>query len=127
MSNVFTLDALRQETISRYEPTVFELSDGSTVELPSILRLGKKDRDSVLKSIEAVSELDGESFDDEEEYAEKVCDYIESIFSLVANKPRKLLAELDHEDVKVKVSMYTAVLGKWMGESQLGEAKPSPA
>ena len=42
MSNVFTLDALRAETIRRYAPTVIDLGGGSEVELSSILRLSEK-------------------------------------------------------------------------------------
>lgn len=130
MSNVFTLDALREETIKRYEPTVVVLSDESAVELKSVMRLGKKDRDAVLAAIEEINELDEFNDDDDDavdEYAGKVCASIEKVFRLIADKPKRLLSELDHEVPAVKVGLYTAVLSRWMGESQLGEVESSPA
>lgn len=129
MSNVFTLDALRQETLSRYAPTVVVLPDESTVELQSILRLGKKDREAVVAAIDEIKDLDDDEDDDEvvDEFSESVCASIEKVIKLIANKPKKLLAELDHDDPRIKVTMYTSVLSRWMGESQLGEAEPSPA
>ena len=136
MSNVFTLDALRDETIKRYEPVEILLSDDSSIELTSVLRLAKKDREAVLATIEdvleeIVGEIEDEFDEDDDEqvdrYAEKVCESIEKVFKLIANKPKRLLVELDHEEPKIKVSLYTAVLSRWMGETQLGEAESSPA
>lgn len=130
MSNVFTLDSLREETIKRFEPVEVLLADGSSIELKSLLRLGKKDRDAVLAAIEEINALSEDSQDDEEignEYADKVCESIEKVFKLIASKPKRLIAELDHEDSTLKVTLYTAVLSRWMGESQLGEVESSPS
>lgn len=131
MSNAFTLDALREETLKRYEPFVISLADGSSIELKSVLRLGKNDRDAVVAAIEEISDLDDEIDENDEdlvdEYSTKVCDSIEKVFRLIASKPKRLLAELDHEDPQIRATLYTSVLTKWMGESQLGEAKSSPA
>lgn len=130
-NNVFTLDALREETLRKYEPVVVELSDGSSIQLISALRLGKKDREEVIKAVDDIGEIN-DGFDDEDEeaanfYAEQVCDCIERIFRLIASKPKRLISELEHSDPKIKATLYTAVLGKWMGETQLGEAESSPA
>lgn len=132
MSNSFTLDALRQETIRRYAPTEIELSDGSKVELKSIMKLGKKDRESVLDAISEINDID--SFDDDEddedvvaEWSAKICVVVGKILKLIANHPRKLLSELDHEDPQIKANLHTAVLTEWIGKSQLGEAEPSPS
>lgn len=130
MSNVFTLDALREETIKRFEPTLIELNDGSRIELKSVLRLGKKDRDSVLAAIEEINGI--EDFDDDDddavaEYSEKVCESISKVFKLIADKPKRLLTELEHDEVTIKVGLYTAVLSRWMGDSQLGEVESSPS
>lgn len=132
MSNAFTLDALREETVRRYEPVELILSDGSSIELKSVLRLGKRDRDAVQAAMEEVSEIGDSDIDDEDddavdEYAEKVCDSIAKVFKLIASKPKRLLVELDHDVPSIKASLYTAVLGRWMSESQLGEAESSPA
>lgn len=131
MSNVFTLDALRQETIRRYSPTEIDLGDGDTVELKSLLRLGEKDRKAVVSAIEEINDLEFDEDDDDEdsiaEWSESVVDACSKIFKLVASSPKKLIAGLDHEDPTIKANLYTAVLTRWVGESQLGEAASSPA
>ena len=131
MSNVFTLDALREETVKKFEPVTVKLSDDSTVELRAVLRLGKNEREAVAAAIDEISKIDDDIDDDDEdavdEYAEKIIDSIEKVFKLIATKPKKLLAELDHEDPQIKVSLYTALLQKWIGETQVGEAGSSPA
>lgn len=129
MSNVFTLDALREETIRRYSPTEVDLGDGETVELKSLLRLGEKDRKAVLAAIEEINDIDQDDEDDESvlEWAEAVVDACSKIFRIISSSPKKLTTRLDHEDPTIKANLYTAVLTRWIGESQLGEAKPSPA
>ncbi|QFG10395.1 tail assembly chaperone [Mycobacterium phage Anthony] len=131
MSNAFTLDALREETIARFEPTRVTLSDGTVVELKSILRVGQKAREAVIAAVEEVRELNGDEFDDEDELADElaglISEAVAKIFRLIASKPKKLLAELDHEDAQIKASLHTAVLTRWIGESQLGEAVSSPS
>lgn len=130
MSNVFTLDAMRDEIVRRYAPTEIDLGDGDFVELKSILRLTEKDRKAVLAAIEEINALEvGEDDDDEAaaEWAEAVIDSCAKIFRLVSSSPKKLVAKLDHEDPTIKASLYTAVLTRWVGDTQVGEAKPSPA
>lgn len=132
MSNLFTLDALREETLRRYAPVKVQLSDGSVVELKSILRLREQDRKEVLESIESLSsyEDDPEVGEDEAiaDYADMVIEVCTKIFKLIA-KPsaKKLLAELDDDDLTIKSNLYTAVLSRWVSESQLGEVESSPA
>ena len=131
-SNVFTLDALREETEKRYEPLTVKLSDGSSIELKPLLRLGKKEREAIQEALEEIEKLDDDEFDDEDEelvdeYAEKVCSIIEKIFTLVSSKPKRLISALDHEEPQIKVTLYTTLLQKWMGETQVGEAESSPA
>ncbi|ALA48132.1 tail assembly chaperone [Mycobacterium phage Phlei] len=127
-NNTFSLDDIRAEVERRFAPTIIELSDDSTVELKPLIRLGQKDREAVLNYINEMSELtDGD--DDElenDDWAEIVCDVAEKVLKLVANSPRKLLEALDHDDIEVKASMYSAVLSRWIGDTQLGEAVSSP-
>lgn len=130
MANVFTLDALREETIRRYSPTTVELGDGKTVELKSLLRLREKERKAVLDAIESINELDYNDDDDEDttaEWADSVARYCNEIFVLIASSPKRLTSGLYHEDPIIKANLYTAVLSRWIGESQLGEAKSSLA
>lgn len=129
-ANVFTLDALREETIRRYAPTEIDLGDGETVELKSILRLGEKDRKAVLSAISEINDLEFDDDDDEEaieEWAEAVVDACGKIFKLIASQPKKLVAKLDHDDPTIKANLHTAVLTRWVGESQVGEAASLPS
>lgn len=126
MSNTFTLDSLREETIKRYEPTKMELSDGTTVSLKSTLRLKKDERKAVVAAMDEIKELEDED-DLTEEWSALVCDAIEKVFRLIASNSRKLIAELDHDDPEIKAALYTSLLSRWMGETQLGEAESSPS
>ncbi|AHJ86392.1 tail assembly chaperone [Mycobacterium phage 40AC] len=129
MSNAFTLDAIREATIRRYAPVQIELSDETTVELKPLLKLREKDRKVVLEAIKEINEIEEseEPDDDDEEFvaewAELVCDAVEKVFRLIANKPKKLLAELDHDDPQIKANLYTAVLSRWVQVSQLGGSR----
>ncbi|QJD50228.1 tail assembly chaperone [Mycobacterium phage Iwokeuplikedis] len=133
MTNVFTLDAVREVTKKKYSPVEIILSDESSVELKPLVRLGKKDREAVVAAIEEIKEindLDDDEDEDEElvdEYAGLVCDAIAKVFKLICSSPRKLIAALEDDDPRVKAEMYTTVLQAWMGETQLGEAESSPS
>lgn len=131
MSNVFTLDSFKEQLISRYEPTVIELSDGSKVELKSILKIGDKAREAVNEIVDEIKEIPevDEDEDDEahEAYAELICEAVAKIFRLITSKSKKLLAELEHEDPEIKAALHTQVLNRWIRGTQLGEAESSPA
>ena len=128
MSNVFTLDALRNETIRRYAPTEVVLGEGESVELVSLLRLKDKDRKAVIDAIEEINTLEyDEDDDDVTEWAEAVIEACTKVFKLITPAHKKLVARLDHDDLTIKANLFTAVLARWVGESQLGEAAPSPA
>lgn len=132
MSNVFTLDSLREETVRRYAPVVVELSDGSTVELKSLLRLRQKDREEVLDALNALSEYEDDPDVDEDDaveaWAETATEACTRVYRLIVKGSlKRLLADLDDEDPTIKANLYTAVLGRWVSESQLGEAESSPA
>lgn len=130
MSNAFTLDALRQETIRRYAATEVDLGDEGTVELKSLLRLKEKERKAVMDAISEINDLEyDEDADDDAiaEWAEGVVAVCVKIYKLITPGYKKLIAALDHDDPTIKANLYTAVMTRWVGESQLGEAKPSPA
>lgn len=129
MSNAFTLDALRNETIRRYAPTTIDTGDGNVVEMKSMMRLKEKERKAVIDAIESINDVEFEDDDEESiaEWSDSVVDACSRIFRLVCDSPKKLLPKLDHEDPQIKANLYTAVLTRWIGESQLGEAESSPA
>ena len=67
MSNTFTLDALINETVRRYAPVEVDLGDGDIIELKALMRLGEKERKSVIASIEEINDLDYDEDCDEED------------------------------------------------------------
>jgi len=129
MSNTFTLDAIRDSIVKRFAPTVIDLGDGVSVELKSILKLGEKDRKSAIAAIEEINEAKDEEDEDDEDIAawsEIVVESCTKVFRLICPSTKKLVAALEHDDPQIKASLYTAVLTRWIGESQLGEAESSP-
>ena len=129
-NNVFTLDAMRDEIVRRYAPTEIDLGDDNVIELVSILRLKEKDRAAVIDAIEEINSLETSDDDDEDavlEWAGAVADACSKIFKLITPAHKKLIAGLDHDDPTIKANLYTAVLTRWVRETQMGEAKPSPA
>lgn len=124
-SNVFTLDAMREATKKKFAPVKIGLSDGSSVELRSSLKLSKEDRKAVSAALGEFNELDVE--DEDETTIELAVEAISRIFNLIADKPAKLLKDLDDSDLLVKLSLMTDVLLLWAKETQLGEASNSPA
>ncbi|WXX09735.1 tail assembly chaperone [Mycobacterium phage MS619] len=134
MTNVFTLDAFREDVRKKYQPVLLEIAEGVTVELKPLLKLGKKAREAVAEAVKEIENLPDEIDEDDEdadelmdEIAEKICDAVGKVFKLIATSPRKLLAELDtEEEPQIRAELYGAVLRTWMRETQLGEAAPSP-
>lgn len=120
MSNVFTLDSLREEVEKKFTPVKITLSDGSDVLLRSVLRLDKDARKAVVKALEEVNGL--EDTEESPEAYEAVVEGISRIFNSIADKPQKLLREIDNADIQVKLHMMTKILSLWVKETQLGEA-----
>ncbi|AFI24932.1 hypothetical protein [Mycobacterium phage SWU1] len=132
MTNVFTIDAFREEVKKKYAPVLIGLSDDVTVELKPLLKLGQKAREAVVEVFKEFADIpDLEEDDDDElvdEYSLQVCDIIAKAFRLIATKPKKLIAALDEEpDPRIRAELYAAVLNTWKRETQLGEAAPSPS
>ncbi|QFP95510.1 tail assembly chaperone [Mycobacterium phage GaugeLDP] len=130
MTNVFTLDAMREETRKKYSPVVIGLSDDVTVELKPLLKLGKKSREAVAEAIKEIEDLPDIDEDDEDademvdEYSVLVCEVIAKVFRLIATSPRKLIAALDEEeDPRIRAELYGAVLRTYMKETQLGGSR----
>lgn len=125
MSNVFTLDSLREETKKKFAPFKIRLTDGSEVSLSSMLRIPAEDRKAVRKALDEVSDLS--EADDTPESIESMIEAISKILNVIADKPAKLLSELDDEDPQVKVMLMSKVVLAWAKETQLGEASNSPS
>lgn len=120
MSNVFTLESLKEETKRKFDPFKLKLSDGTEVTLSSALRLGKDNRKVVSKALEEVSTLQDE--EDTPEALESLVEAISRIFTAVCDKPQKLLSDLHEDDLDIKVALMSRILAAWAKETQLGEA-----
>jgi hypothetical protein len=121
MTNVFTLDALREETRKQFAPFEIGLSDKTVATLSSTLRLTSKDRKAVQEALESIGKLK-ESDDDDDETLEKAVEAMSKVFNVIADKPAKLLSDLDDTDLQIKVALMTKVLSAWMGHTEAGEA-----
>lgn len=125
MSNVFSLDSIREETEKKFAPVKIGLSDGSEVVLAAMLRLSSGDRKAVAAALEDVNQLD--ETDEDPATLELLVEAISKIFNIIADKPAKLLKELDGDDLMVKLTLMSRILTLWAAETQLGEAASSPA
>lgn len=125
MSKVFSLDSIREETEKKFAPVKIGLSDGSEVVLAAMLRLSGDDRKAVAAALEDVNQLD--ETDEDPATLELLVEAISKIFNIIADKPAKLLKELDGDDLMVKLTLMSRILTMWAAETQLGEAASSPA
>lgn len=121
MSNVFTLDSLREEVEKEYAPLKIQLSDGTEITLVSLLRLPKKSRDAVLAALDALdSEDEGTTtsagVDSTLATALKVLELVSGTGG------KRLVKELGDD-----LALTMKVLNSWTAATQPGEAKSSPA
>ena len=123
--NVYTLDAIREETRKKFAPFVIGLSDDTQVELRSLLRLSAEGRKTVSTALKAIHGVEVE--DDDDAGLEALVEQISKVFNVIADKPAKLLRELDDPELDIKVALMTDVLSHWAKATQLGEAQNSPA
>lgn len=114
VGNVFTLDSLREEAQKKFAPVVLTLPDGTDVTLSNLLKLPKKNRETV---IEKLRKLEGDGGVDE------IVELSTDILLLIADGGGpKLVKELGGD-----VTVIMQVLEVWMESTQPGEAKSSPA
>ncbi|AAC18466.2 tail assembly chaperone [Mycobacterium phage Lakes] len=130
MTNVFTIDAFREEVKKKYEPVTIGISEDVTVELKPLLKLGQKAREAVVEAVKEVEDIPDIDEDDEEaeelvdEYSLRICEIVAKVFRLIATKPKKLIAALDEEeDPRIRAELYATVLRTWMVETQLGGSR----
>lgn len=122
MSNVFTLDSLREEVEKEFAPVEITLPDDTVVVLRKVMRLPKKDRDAVLKKMRELSAIEADDDDEAGNKIDLLTDKACEILMLVADNGRALLKELGND-----TAVVMKVLEIWMETAQPGEAKPSPA
>ncbi|QFP95092.1 tail assembly chaperone [Gordonia phage MinecraftSteve] len=123
MTNIFKLDDIRSAAERRFAPTKFELGDGTVVALPSVLRLGEKAREKVFAAIDEITDIQDQDDKDDSEVAEAVVEVTGRILAEVADRPKKLLASLEHDDIEVQAHLYMTVLTRWTKEVQMGGSR----
>lgn len=121
MSNMFTLDSLRQEADRSFRPVVIELSDGTECVLSNLLRLPKRERLQVTRLLKNLEHLEGEDTENlEKDDVDVFLETATEILSIVADKGKKLIAEIDGD-----LTVTMKVMEKWMESTSSGEASGS--
>lgn len=135
MSNVFTLDSLREELENEYAPFKFE-ANGELYVLQSLLRVNKERRARVLDAMKSLrpedeegQETDGKvdvDLSDEDLDEDAVLAAVKTILSSVVDGPDgrgKAMVDLLGDDLL----MHMRLLQKWQEATQPGEAQDSPS
>ena len=128
MSNIFTLDAMREEIEKEFAPCQFALPDGKIVTLRNLLRVPKKNRELVfglLDELSALQKTDDEAAGSGLAATEKSAEIALQILPLVADSEKlgKVLADSIEEDLALTLRVFSV----WMDGTQVGEAEGSPS
>jgi len=121
MSNMFTLESIREEADRSFRPVVITLSDGSECVLSNLLRLPKKDRLEVTRLLKKLENMEGSTEDDlEDDEVDVFLDTATQVLTIVGDKGKKLVAEIDGD-----LTVTMKVMEKWMESTSSGEASGS--
>jgi hypothetical protein len=125
MSNVFTLDSMREEIEREFAPCQVELGDGKTVTLRNLLRVPRKNREEIYGLLDELSDAQKAEGDDAGLAAtEKSAQIALRILPLVADSEKlgRQLVESIEEDLALTLRVFS----RWMDGTQAGEAEGSP-
>jgi hypothetical protein len=120
MSNIFTLDSMREEIEREFAPCQFELPEGKVVTLRNILRIPKSDREKVYTLLDELTDINKSDDDGGLVATEKSADVALKILPLVADSDKlgRQLVEAIEEDLALTLRVFSA----WMEGTQAGEA-----
>ncbi len=116
MSNVITLDSIREKIEAKYAATEIRLSQTEIVKLRNPLRLPKAERARLLNLDE---ELDGVKGD-----IDAQLELIEEIIEIAAD-PKHTPGRRLVEEVGNDAAMLLEIVDSYLGEQELGEASTS--
>lgn len=119
MTNTFTLEELRAETTRQFAPFTIGMSEGAVCNLRSVLRLSADERKTVKNLLDKLGRV--EDVDSAEEL-DGIVEIASQIIYVVADKPAKLLADLQDSDRHIHVALLSKVLSAWMETTEAGEA-----
>lgn len=125
MSNIFTLDSMREEIEKQFAPFQIEI-DGKTLTLRNLLRVPKKNRERVFSLLDELSEIQkqAEASDDNGLTAtERSAQIALEIFPLVADNEK--LGRTLVENIEEDLALTLRVFSTWMEGTQAGEAEGS--
>lgn len=111
MSNVFSLDSLREEIEKEFAPLQLEIGT-KTVTLSNLMRLPKKKRDSVMAKLKELENADQAEVD-----AEAIS---VDVLAEVSDNPELLRSGLEDD-----IALAMKILNLWMTSTQSGEAESS--
>lgn len=123
MSNIFTLDSMREEIEREFAPFQLDI-EGKTLTLRNLLRVPKRHREQVyalLDELAKVGEGDGESNLTNTEASAQIA---LKIIPLVSDNEK--LANILVANIEDDLALTLRVFSTWMGNTQAGEAEGSP-
>ena len=120
-ANTFQLEDLARATRKRLGPTKFVIVEDLEVDLPSVFRLPKKTRDEVWEAIRELDTLSDSDSDEEESY-QLLTVAIGDILRQITPQAEALLTAVESDDVLLTATLLGEILGKWMENTQVGEA-----
>jgi hypothetical protein len=120
VSNIFTLDSMREEIEREFAPCQFELPEGKVVTLRNILRIPKSDREKVYTLLDELTELNKSEDEAGLVATEKSAEVALKILPLVADSEKlgRQLVEAIEPDLALTLRVFSA----WMEGTQAGEA-----
>lgn len=127
MSNVFSLDSMREELENQYKPVRIALSDGDEVVLQNILRMPEKARTKVLDKLDEMSAAEEKEDAEGVSQAQAMNTMSRMTFEVLAlvaadGKGAKLVKELQDD-----ILLAMELVRRWQESTQPGEAQDSPA
>jgi hypothetical protein len=123
MSNIFTLDSMREEIEREFAPFQLDI-EGKTLTLRNLLRVPKKHREQVYALLDELSKVgDGEN-EGSLTNTEASAQIALKILPLVADNEK--LANILVANIEDDLALTLRVFSTWMGNTQAGEAEGSP-
>lgn len=143
MSNVFTLESLREAAEKKFGGVKIELDETRTIRLRNLFQLSKDEKSEILNKIDEMETIREEAeaaedyekrsaageLEDGEEKPETREDAVEEMFAIMRqiikiaadSHGAALVRELAHDD-----TVSATLFEEWMKSAQVGEAEHSP-
>jgi hypothetical protein len=125
MSNLFSLDDLRDALDKEFAPLQLEL-DGETLTLRNLMRIPGNNRDEVLAALDVIQENKGEDGEDEDQSAEDVKAMATAVEVVLRNVTGDGKGEKLVRTVNGDLLLGMKILELWTEATQPGEAENSP-